>query len=77
MSGGDTQKMEKALYFSTFNGSFGLLFEQRDLPFYWALQTVQPALPITFCPQMGFVCLGPPTTTPASPLFISLHCGPS
>lgn len=48
MSRGDTQKKEKSLHFSTFNGTLSLFFEQGDLPFHWALHTMQPVLsPIT------------------------------
>lgn len=52
MSRGYTQKKEKSLHFSTFNGTFSLFFEQRDLPFHWALHTMQPALSITFHPPI-------------------------
>lgn len=76
MSRGDTQKKEKSLHFSTFNGTFSLCFEQRDLPFHWVLHAMQPALSITFHAQMDFVSLGPPLTSPLSQFFIFLHCGP-
>lgn len=76
MSRGDTQKKEKSLHFSTFNGTFSLFFEQRDLPFHWVLHTMQPALSITFHAQMDFVFLGLPLTYPLSQFFIFLHCGP-